>query len=94
MRKDIEGKILFNQEQCLFCETCKKSCPTRSINTGEKFPEFTWKCIGGLRCFQCIRVCPGKALSVEYPGPVEDYLKFRAESADSPEEKRRTMITA
>ena len=94
MRKDIEGKILFNQEQCLFCETCKKSCPTRSINTGEKFPEFTWKCIDGLRCFQCIRVCPGKALSVEYPGPVEDYLKFRAEAADSPEEKRRTMITA
>jgi flavodoxin/ferredoxin len=94
MRKGIEGKVLFNQEQCLFCETCKKSCPTRSIATGEKFPEFSWKCIDGLRCFQCVRVCPGKALSVEHPGTLEDYRKFRAESADSPEEKRKTMITA
>jgi flavodoxin/NAD-dependent dihydropyrimidine dehydrogenase PreA subunit len=94
MRKDIEGKILFNQGQCLFCETCKKSCPTRSIQTGEKFPEFSWKCIDGLRCYQCVRVCPGKALSVEHPGPVEDYRKFRDESADRPEEKQRTMITA
>ncbi|HEY3274034.1 MAG TPA: EFR1 family ferrodoxin [Methanocella sp.] len=94
MRKGIEGQILFNKEQCLFCETCKKSCPTRSIATGEKFPEFSWKCIDGLRCFQCARVCPGKALTVAYPGPVEDYRKFRDESADSPEEKRRIMITA
>ncbi|HUL61849.1 MAG TPA: EFR1 family ferrodoxin [Methanocella sp.] len=94
MRRDIEGKVLFNKEQCLFCETCKKCCPTRSIATGEKFPEFSWRCVDGLRCFQCVRVCPGKALSVTYPGPVEDYRKFRAESADSPEEKRRTMIVA
>jgi flavodoxin/ferredoxin len=94
MRKGIEGKILFNKEQCLFCETCKKCCPTRSISTGEKFPEFSWKCIDGLRCYQCVRVCPGKALSVAHPGPAEDYRKFRDESADSPEEKRRTMITA
>jgi flavodoxin/NAD-dependent dihydropyrimidine dehydrogenase PreA subunit len=94
MRKEIEGKVLFNKEQCLFCETCKKSCPTRSISTGEKFPEFSWKCIDGLRCYQCVRVCPGKALSVEYPGLPEDYRKFRDESADSPKEKQRTMITA
>lgn len=94
LRKDIEGKILFNKEQCLFCETCKKSCPTRSIRTGEKFPEFSWKCIDGLRCYQCVRVCPGKALSVAYPGPVEDYRRFRDLSADSPGEKRRTMVTA
>jgi flavodoxin/ferredoxin len=94
MRKGIEGEILFNKEQCLFCETCKKSCPTRSIKTGEKFPEFTWKCIDGLRCYQCVRVCPGKALSVENPGQLDDYRKFRDESADSPDEKRRTMITA
>jgi flavodoxin/ferredoxin len=94
MRKDIEGDVLFNKEQCLFCETCKKSCPTRSIQTGEKFPEFSWKCIDGLRCYQCVRVCPGKALSVSYPGQAEDYRKFRNEAADSPEEKLRTTITA
>ena len=94
MRREIEGKVVFKDELCLFCETCKKSCPTRSIATGEKFPEFSWKCIDGLRCFQCVRVCPGKALSVEYPGLVEDYRKFRAASADSAGEKRRTMIVA
>jgi ferredoxin len=48
----------------------------------------------GMRCYQCARVCPGKALSVEYPGLPEDYRKFRDESADSPKEKQRTMITA
>ncbi len=94
MRKGIEGEIVFDKAKCLFCEACKKSCPTRSIKAGEKFPEFTWKCIDGMRCYQCVRACPGKALSVSYPGPVDDYRKFREESADSPEEKRRTMITA
>lgn len=94
LRQPVEGKILFNQAQCLFCETCKKSCPTRSINTGEAFPEFTWKCIAGTHCYQCVRVCPGKALSVEFPGPAEDYKKFWATVADSPEDKRKAFVVA
>ena len=94
LRQQIEGKILFNKEQCLFCETCKRSCPTRSIASGEKFPEFSWKCIDGMRCYQCVRVCPGKALSVEFKGQPEDYRKFRAEAADSEEEKGRCIIVA
>jgi ferredoxin len=94
LHKPVEGKIIFDQTQCLFCETCKKSCPTKSIKTGEKFPDFTWKCIDGMRCFQCIRVCPGKALSAEYPGTLEDYRKFWETIADSPEEKRRAFVVA
>jgi len=94
LRQQVEGKILFNQAQCLFCETCKKSCPTRSINTGEAFPEFTWKCIAGTHCYQCVRVCPGKALSVEFPGPAEDYKKFWATVADSPEDKSKAFVVA
>ena len=89
----VSGKIIFEQSQCLFCESCKKCCPTKSIKTGEGFPEFTWKCIGGdMRCYQCIRVCPGKALSAEFPGSLEDYLKFWEALADSPDEKRRACI--
>jgi flavodoxin/Fe-S-cluster-containing hydrogenase component 2 len=94
LRKPVEGKIHFNEAQCLFCVTCKKSCPTRSIEEGEKFPEFTWKCIDGLRCYQCVRVCPGKALDIEYPGTLEDYKKKMALIADSPEEKKRYYIIA
>lgn len=90
----ISGKITFDQTQCLFCETCKKSCPTKSIKTGEKFPEFTWKCIGGdMRCYHCARVCPGKALTAEL-GSLEDYKKFWEPLADSPEEKRKSFIVA
>ncbi|WP_424358183.1 EFR1 family ferrodoxin [Methanocella sp. MCL-LM] len=92
--KQVQGKIIFDDKQCLFCETCKKSCPTRSITSGEAFPEFSWKCISGMHCFQCIRVCPGKALSVEYPGTPEDYRKFWEPISDSPEEKSRTYLAA
>ncbi|MCD1294623.1 4Fe-4S ferredoxin [Methanocella sp. CWC-04] len=94
MRKHVEGKIKFNPELCLFCESCKKSCPTKSITTGDKFPEFSWRCIGGMRCYQCVRVCPGKALSVDYPGPIEEYKKFMEIAADSEEEKRRVYVVA
>lgn len=91
----VSGKITFDQPQCLFCETCKKTCPTKSIKPGERFPEFTWKCIGGdMRCYHCVRVCPGKALTVEFPGSLEDYQKFWAAIADSPEEKRRAFVVA
>lgn len=94
LRKPVEGEIEFNKEQCLFCVTCKKSCPTRSIGEGEKFPEFNWKCIDGLKCFQCARVCPGKALTVKYPGTLEEYAKYREKTGDSKEEKSRVYTIA
>ncbi|MDI6898033.1 EFR1 family ferrodoxin [Methanocella conradii] len=94
MRKKIEGKVVFNKEMCLFCETCKKSCPTKSITTGEAFPEFSWKCIDGVRCFQCVRVCPGKALLYEQPISDKEYKRFLKGIADSPEEKARPYVVA
>lgn len=88
MRKNIEGRIVFHTDRCLFCESCKRSCPTKSIATGEKFPVFSWKCMDGMRCFQCVRTCPGKALTIDYPTPPEIYKKYRDLVADSDEEKR------
>jgi flavodoxin/Pyruvate/2-oxoacid:ferredoxin oxidoreductase delta subunit len=87
MRKKVEGKIIFSEQNCLFCETCKKSCPTKSIDTGEAFPVFTWKCMDGMRCYQCARVCPGKALLVEYPLSDRAYRQFWKGIGDSDEEK-------
>ncbi len=94
MRKKVEGKVIFNKELCLFCETCKKSCPTKSITSGEAHPEFSWKCIDGMRCYQCVRVCPGKALLYEQPVSDRDYKKFLKGIADTPEEKARTYVVA
>jgi flavodoxin/NAD-dependent dihydropyrimidine dehydrogenase PreA subunit len=94
LRKKVEGKVIFNMEMCLFCETCKKSCPTGSIATGEAFPVFSWKCIDGMKCFQCVRVCPGKALLYEQPISDKDYRIYLKKIADSPEEKARPYVVA
>ncbi len=94
MRKPVEGKIVFDPKQCILCVTCIQSCPTKSIAKGKRTPEFSWKCIDGVRCYQCVRVCPGKAFSVEYPLPVDEYQKYTAMAADSPEEKSRRYIVA
>ncbi|OPY28887.1 MAG: flavodoxin [Methanocella sp. PtaU1.Bin125] len=94
IRRPIEGKIEFNPKQCIFCVTCIQSCPTRSIRKGDRTPEFSWKCIDGVRCYQCVRVCPGKAFTVSYPRPVGEYPELTALYADSPEEKRRRYIVA
>ncbi len=94
MRKKVEGKVIFNKENCLFCETCKKSCPTKSITTGEMHPEFSWKCIDGMRCYQCVRVCPGRALLVEQPVSDSAYKKYLKSIADSPTEKDRAYAVA
>jgi formate hydrogenlyase subunit 6/NADH:ubiquinone oxidoreductase subunit I len=94
MRKKVEGKIIFNKQQCLFCEACKKSCPTKSIISGDAHPEFNWKCIDGMRCYQCVRVCPGKALLYEQPISDTDYKKYLENIADSPEEKSRVYLVA
>ena len=95
MRGRVEGEVTFHEDQCLFCETCKKICPSRSITTGKDMPEFSWKCIDGMRCYHCVRTCPGKALTVEFPGRTpEQYAQYFATVADSPEEKRRAFIMA
>jgi flavodoxin/Fe-S-cluster-containing hydrogenase component 2 len=94
MRKKAEGKVIFNKALCLFCETCKKSCPTKSITSGEAYPEFSWKCIDGMKCYQCLRVCPGKALLYEQPVSDKDYKKYLKSIADTQEEKARTYVVA
>lgn len=94
MRRKVEGKIIFDKQQCLFCESCKRSCPTKSIGSGEAFPEFSWKCIDGMRCYQCVRVCPGKALLCEQPLTDAEYKKYLRGVADSPEEKSRVYLVA
>ena len=94
MREKVEGKIIFNGEKCLFCDTCKKSCPTKSIETGETFPVFSWKCFDGMLCFQCVRVCPGKALLVEHPMSDEEYRQFWKSIGDTDEEKANIFTVA
>lgn len=94
LRKKVEGKIIFHKELCLFCESCKKSCPTKSITSGEMHPEFSWKCIDGMRCYQCVRVCPGRALLYEQPVSDSEYKKMLRSIADTPAEKARPYIVA
>jgi flavodoxin/ferredoxin len=94
MREKIEGKIIFKGEKCMFCDTCKKSCPTKSVETGETYPVFTWKCFDGMLCYQCVRVCPGKALLVKSPISDEEYRQFWKSIGDTDEEKARTYLAA
>ncbi|HUL62763.1 MAG TPA: EFR1 family ferrodoxin, partial [Methanocella sp.] len=94
LRKAVEGNIVFDPSQCIFCVTCINSCPTKSIRRGKRTPDFSWKCIDGVRCYQCVRVCPGKALTVKYPRRVEEYLQSWAMAADSQEEKGHRFIVA
>ncbi|HTY91728.1 MAG TPA: EFR1 family ferrodoxin [Methanocella sp.] len=94
LRRKVEGKVIFNKDMCLFCETCKKSCPTKSISSGEAHPVFSWKCMDGMRCYQCVRVCPGKALLYEQPVSDREYKKLLKSIADTPEEKARQYIVA
>lgn len=94
MRRRIEGDVVFNKDLCLFCESCKKSCPTKSIASGEAFPEFSWKCMGGMRCYQCVRVCPGKALSVSHVVSNKVYKNFWSRIADGKDEKNKVYVVA
>lgn len=94
LRKRVEGRVAFKAESCLFCESCRKSCPSKSIASGDPYPEFSWQCMDGLRCYQCVRVCPGQALVFEPRASDRDYLMLLQGIADAPEEKSRAYIVA
>jgi len=66
------GKILINQEQCIYCGLCQRRCPAGAIQVNRN--EKSW-CLDPLRCVTCnfcVEVCPKKCLLMDnhYTDPI------------------------
>jgi uncharacterized protein (DUF362 family)/Pyruvate/2-oxoacid:ferredoxin oxidoreductase delta subunit len=50
-----------DDERCIECLECEKSCPKEAIDVDEKYIDYS-KCI---RCYVCHEVCPNKAIRLK-----------------------------
>jgi len=83
IRSRFTPRPVINQEKCIQCLRCLKSCPVDpkalSCKGSQKIPRFDYKnCI---RCFCCQEVCPEKAISIREPllkklFPVMSYISL------------------
>ena len=58
------GKVTNNQDLCVYCELCEKTCHHHAISvdrTQKKWIINHDKCV---RCCHCIKKCPKKALQL------------------------------
>jgi ech hydrogenase subunit F len=59
--KDYRGLIEYDSEHCIFCDSCEKACPPKSIvffqhEDGSKTYKYNpYLCI---YCGECVRACP------------------------------------
>ncbi len=59
--KDYRGLIEYNEEECIFCDSCEKACPPKSIvffqhEDGSK--EYQYNPYLCIYCGECVRACP------------------------------------
>jgi ech hydrogenase subunit F len=56
------GELYNEIENCIFCRTCARKCPSQCINVDTK--EATWQCdpFACVYCGVCVESCPQKCL--------------------------------
>ena len=59
--KDYRGLIEYNNEECIFCDSCEKACPPKAIvfsqhEDGSK--EYKYNPYLCIYCGECVRACP------------------------------------
>jgi formate hydrogenlyase subunit 6/NADH:ubiquinone oxidoreductase subunit I len=65
----FRGKIAYDRENCIGCQQCYKTCPTRAIEwlpEEKKVKVFISRCCF---CAQCVDICPVNTLAM-----TEDFL--------------------
>jgi uncharacterized protein (DUF362 family)/NAD-dependent dihydropyrimidine dehydrogenase PreA subunit len=70
---NMRPKPVFDDNKCISCGLCIKSCPPKAISMVNKNPVLnTEKCI---RCFCCHELCPKKAVHIKKHWVYEKLLK-------------------
>jgi nitroreductase/NAD-dependent dihydropyrimidine dehydrogenase PreA subunit len=92
---NIMGIITVNEEKCIKCEQCIKSCPANVLKMGKKVPEEVENatCIA---CGHCVAICPSDAIDnkktpLEDQVDAKDFAKLNAEEAENFLRARRSI---
>ena len=59
--KDYRGLIEYDEEHCIFCDSCEKACPPKAIvfhQNEDGTKEYNYNPYLCIYCGECVRACP------------------------------------
>lgn len=62
----FRGTLDINVEECIFCSTCAKKCPSQCITVDVKNRTWTCDSFACVYCAVCVESCPTQCMSM-YP---------------------------
>ncbi len=87
------GRIWNRVEDCIFCSTCARVCPTSAITVNPKEGRWEYDPFLCVYCSACVEKCPTKCLQQEHTHRKPSVAKFRVLRIGTPRRKKAKVAT-
>lgn len=92
--KGYRGRIYNKVDECIFCSTCQRVCPTDAITVDPKEGIWTYDPFLCVYCSECVRRCPTKCLKQEFTHRKPSVQKFLVHRKGTPPKKKEKAAKA
>lgn len=82
------GRIYNNVEECIFCSSCARVCPTDAIRVDAKNGRWEYDPFLCIYCAACVEKCPTKCLKQDPAHRKPSVAKFRVLRTGTPRRKK------
>lgn len=86
--KGYRGRIYNEVEDCIFCSSCARKCPTGAITVDPKAGTWIYDPFLCVYCSACVDICPTKCLKQDHIHRKPSVSKFLVTKQGTPPKKK------
>jgi len=88
----FRGTLDINVDECIFCGTCAKKCPSQCIEVDVKGRVWTCDTFACVYCSNCVEACPTQCMTMapatKPPAGAKDLLIYKGKPKEPKEKKK------